>query len=110
MRVANFIKHSYPEQPFRFDQIDQVGLQNGIRNKEIHGKYWSTGYPDLFIARKTKKHGGLYLELKATKTVPNTDHTREQAAYHAVLRDCGYKVSFCCGFEECSKKIKKYLR
>ncbi len=109
-RVANFLKMTYPNQPFRFDIGADVPLAmvHAKRSKELHGK-WNRGYPDLFICRVRKKKGGLYLELKATPEVPNSDHTRRQAAYHEILRQCGYKVSFCCGFGDCIKKINKYL-
>lgn len=110
-RVSNFLLYNYPDIPFRFDQIDQVGQRGGSRNKELHGR-WSRGYPDLFIAapkKKKKKWCGLFLELKATKTVPDTQHTREQRQFHKVLRKLGYCVDFCCGYEDCVEKIKGYL-
>ena len=66
--------------------------------------------PDLFIARATKKYGGLYIELKATKTVPNTEHTRTQRAYHQLLRQNGYMVDFACGFDEAKKMIDDYMK
>ena len=108
LNVSGFMRDDYPEQPFRFDQIDQVGLQAGRRNKQIHGK-WSKGYPDMFIPKVKKKYGGLYLELKATSKLINNEHTRTQDKYHQVLRRLGYKCIFCIGFEDCVKKIKKYL-
>ena len=109
MQVAGFLKEHYPEQPFRFDQVDQIGRINGAKHKMIHGK-WSKGYPDLSIPCTTKKYSGLYLELKATKTLHNTAHTREQAEYHEVLRKLGYKCAFCIRLEDCIKKIRKYLK
>ena len=114
LRVANYIKTNYPDQPFRFDQIDQVGKRGGSKNKKIHGK-WSKGYPDLWIPhclRNKKgriKFGGLYVELKATKTVHDTEHTRNQKAYHEVLRAKGYRVTFACGYDEATAIIKGYL-
>ena len=110
-RISNHLICKHNNIPFRFDQIDQLGVVNGKRNKMLHGK-WNTGYPDLFIATCRKGFGGLYLELKATKDgkVPDTEHTRRQAEYHAVLRYNGYKVSFCVGFDDCCRKIKKYLK
>ena len=105
-RISNYLKVQYPEIPFRFDQIDQVSRQAGRRNKELHGK-WSKGYPDLLIFARKKP---LLIELKATKTVANTTHTRTQAAYHKVLRGLGYKVTFACGFEDAVKKIDKHMR
>ena len=116
-RVSNYIKQHYPNQPFRFDTGADMrtDMASAKRNKALHGR-WSKGYPDIFIAhckrnRKGRiKYGGLYLELKATKSVPNTEHTRTQAAYHAVLRQQGYKVHFACGFEEATSLIKAYLK
>ena len=110
-RVSNYMKTNYSETIFRFDIGADVPLPIGTarRSKLLHGK-WSKGYPDVFLAQCTKKYGGLYLELKATDTVPNTAHTRRQAYVHMVLRKAGYKVSFCCGLGDCIKKIKKYLK
>ena len=110
-RVANYMLEEWDKVPFRFDNGADVPLpiQVAKRFKDLHGK-WSRGYPDMFIATCRKGFGGLYLELKATDTVVDSEHTRRQAKYHAVLRHNGYKVTFCCGFEECVKKIKKYLK
>ena len=109
-RVANHMMTDYPSIIYRFDLAADLPLpiQLAKRGKELHGK-WNKGYPDLLICKVMKKKGGLYLELKATETVPNTAHTRRQAVYHALLRKAGYKVHFCCGFGDCIKKIKKYL-
>ena len=100
---------NYPKIPFRFDQIDQVGRFAGVKNKAIHGK-WSRGYPDLLIASGRGGYSGLYLELKATEVVADTEHTRTQAAYHRVLRFNGFSVGFCCGSKECKKAIKTYMK
>jgi len=109
-RVSNYLLMNHPRIPFRFDLIDNLGNSfMGKKIKELHGK-WNRGYPDLFIATCRKGFGGLYLELKAGDSVPDTEHTRNQARVHAVLRFNGYKVSFCCGYKECKKKIKKYLK
>jgi len=110
-RVASFLKMNYPDIIFRFDLAADMPLPPHLakRSKELHGKF-NRGYPDLLIAWSTKKYGGLYLELKAGDSVPNTEHTRRQAAYHERLKRAGYKATFCCGYEECTKKIKKYLR
>jgi len=115
-RVAGYLKRTYPNIPFRFDTGADMrtDMNSAKRNKELHGK-WSKGYPDLFIChcKRNKKgrikYGGLYLELKATKSVPNSEHTRRQAVFHALLREQGYKVHFACGYEESVDLIDKYL-
>jgi len=110
-RVSNYMLEEWDKIPFRIDLIDKLkNVVVGKRVKELHGSKFSRGYPDMFIATCRNGYGGLYLELKAGDEVPNTEHTRRQAQYHAVLRHNGYKVSFCCGFAECIKKIKKYLK
>ncbi len=109
-RLSNYMLDEWSDIPFRVDLVDKLNnVAIGKKVKALHGK-WSRGYPDMFIATSRKGFGGLYLELKATDTVIDSEHTRRQAKYHAVLRHNGYKVSFCCGFDECVKKIKKYLK
>ncbi len=109
-RLSNYMLDEWSDIPFRVDLVDKLNnVSIGKKVKALHGK-WSRGYPDMFIATSRKGFGGLYLELKATDTVIDSEHTRRQAKYHAVLRHNGYKVSFCCGFDECVKKIKKYLK
>jgi len=110
-RVSNYLLTKHKNVPFRFDNGADVKLPPHIAKKlhALHGK-WSRGYPDLLLTTCRDGYGGFYLELKATNTVPNTEHTRRQARYHAVLRHNGYKVNFCCGFEDCTRKIRRYLR
>ena len=101
----------YPQIPYRFDLGADIPLppQLANRGKELHGN-WSRGYPDLILCTCRGGYGGLYLELKATDDVPNSEHTRRQALYHEVLRREGYKVEFACGFKEAKKLVKMYLK
>jgi len=109
-RVSTYLLTVYPSVPFRFDFAADMRTSIGVarKNKAIHGK-WNKGYPDLIILQATKKYGGLFVELKATKTVHNSEHTRRQRAYHEVLRLQGYKAEFACGFEESKKMIDDYM-
>ena len=113
-RVAAHIKLKYPKQIFRFDTGADIytNINSAKFNKELHGKF-NKGYPDLLIPHLKKYkgnwRGGIYLELKATKQVPNSEHTRRQAAIHAVLRSLGFECDFCCGYDECIKKIDDYM-
>lgn len=108
--VANFLMMEYPNIIYRFDIAADIPLPPHLasRNRQLHGKF-TRGYPDLLICKKVGDFGGLYLELKATKKVPNTEHTRRQAIYHQLLRDAGYKAMFVCGLENAKKEIKKFL-
>ena len=109
-RISNYLLTKHDKVPFRFDLVDRLGNSYvGKQIKQLHGK-WSRGYVDLFIATGRGGFGGLMLELKKDGVLANTEHTRRQADYHAVLRFNSYKVSFCCGFDDCKKKIKNYLK
>lgn len=110
-KVANYLRMKYPTIPYRFDIGADIPLPpvHAKRGKELHGS-WSTGYPDLFICTCRSGFGGLYIELKATDKVPNTEHTRRQAVYHEILRKNGYMVEFACGFKQAKKLIKGYLK
>ena len=110
-RVSNHLLSKYPNIPFNFSIGADVKLPIHVAKSlhQLHGK-WSRGFVDLVICTCRGGYGGLYLELKATDGVQNTEHTRRQAQYHAVLRHNGYKVMFVCGFKECKKAIKEYIK
>ena len=116
-RVSNFLQRQYPTVIFRFDASADIKLTIGqaTQLKKLQGGL--KGYPDCFIAKTKKdkkgriKYAGLYIELKATKNgkVPNTAHTRKQAAIHQILRNEGYKVEFSVGYENTVQLIQDYL-
>lgn len=109
--VANYLIDEYNDIPFWFDVGADIPLPPQLAriSKQLHGK-WNRGRCDLFIMSARGGFGGLFVELKATETVPNTEHTRRQAQFHAVLRHQGYVADFACGLKECKKTIKKYLK
>ena len=109
-RVANFMMMEHPTVIYRFDLAADMPLPIVLakRNKDLHGK-WTKGYPDLLICKGVGKYGGLYVELKATKKVPDNDHTRRQAVYHEALRKSGFKAVFACGYAQAVKEINTYL-
>jgi len=110
-RVSNLLLLSYPKIPFSVDVGADMPLPPMYhrRQKDAHGK-WSRGYPDLLILSCRGGYGGLFLELKATEKVGNSEHTRRQAMYHSILRKQGYSAMFVCGYDEARKAIKKYMK
>ena len=106
--LARWLKENHPKVIFRFDLFADTPMPHKLAqlNRKLHGKH-TKGYPDLIVLGP----GGrpLFLELKATDTVPNTEHTRRQRKFHEKLRRLGYEVHFCCGFKECIEKLKDYL-
>ena len=107
IRLANHIKVKYPYVIFHFDNIEKIGMVEGKLNKQLHGAKLNRGFPDLTLFGFKKP---LLLELKAGSKVPNTSHTQIQALYHASLRRWGYEVYFCCGFDDCRRRIDKYMK
>ncbi len=107
-RVCNYIRTTYPMIPYHVDFSADVRLPMGVakQRKALQGR-WSKGHPDLVIYTPT---GALFLELKATKTVQKSKHTDIQKAYHQILRNLGYTVAFCCGYEEAIAYIETALK
>ena len=106
-RLVTLLQSEYPNTPYRFDlAADMVTtIGQATKNKRINGK-WSKGWPDLIVLGKKKV---LFLELKATETVVNSEHTRTQARIHLKIRKKKHKCVFCCGYDECSKILKLFL-
>lgn len=109
-RVSNYMTIHHNDIVFRFDIAADVPLPIAVakRNKELQGK-WSKGYPDMFIAICKKGYGGLYIELKATKSLIKSKHTDRQQAIHQILRKSGYKVEFAMGYTHTIEIIEEYL-
>ncbi len=109
-RVVTYLRGEYPSIIYNINLAADMRVSIGVarKNKALLGK-WSKGHPDMIIYKTNKKYCGLFIELKATKTVPNSDHTRRQEAFMAILRLQGYRATFCCGYEECVKEIDWYM-
>ncbi len=108
-RVSNYLQINHPMIPYRFDLAADLKLTIGqaIKHKAINGRW--KGYPDLFISTCRSGYGGLYLELKATKTLLKNEHTQRQAVVHQILRDNGYFVKFALGYADAIKTLEEYL-
>ncbi len=109
-RISNFMQINYPQIPFHFDTGADVRATMGVamKLKKLRGERWGKGFPDLLIFAPKGKL--LLMELKATKTVNNSEHTRRQRAYHQALNELGYDANFYCGYDECVEKIRDKLR
>lgn len=109
-RASNYMKINHSSIIYRFDIAADVPLPISLakRNKELQGK-WSKGYPDMFIAKCNKGFGGLYIELKATKTLVKSSHTDRQKVVHQILRNAGYKVEFAFGYDHFIEIVTDYL-
>lgn len=67
----------------------------------------SPGVPDLFIPHSSQDFHGLFIEMKRTKGGVLSDHQKKWIAY---LKEKGYRVEVCKGFEEAKRVALDYLR
>ena len=63
------------------------------------------GVPDLCLPKARKGHHGLFIEMKA----PRGRLTKPQEVKIAQLRDDGYCVKVCFGYEQAIKTVEEYI-
>ena len=83
----------------------------GKRNKAIAAKFKrmgvKAGVPDIFLAAPKGEYHGLYIELKRTKGGSTSDN---QDDWIDALREQGYRVDVCKGWEKAKETILEYIR
>ena len=83
----------------------------GKRNKAIAAKFKrmgvKAGVPDIFLAAPKGGYHGLYIELKRTKGGSTSDN---QDDWIDALREQGYRVDVCKGWEKAKETILEYIR
>jgi len=82
----------------------------GKRNKVVAAKFKrmgvKAGVPDIFLAAPKGGYHGLYIELKRTKGGSTSDN---QDDWIDALREQGYRVDVCKGWEKARESILDYL-
>jgi hypothetical protein len=73
------------------------------RNLKLQGV--TPGVPDIFMAIPSKGFNGLFIELKSGKN--KTTKSQDLMIYN--LRDNGYRVDICYGWEEAKNVCMDYL-
>ena len=63
------------------------------------------GIPDIFLPVGRGSYHGLFIEMKSEKGVVQAN----QLDWHSKLKEQGYQVSICRGFEQAVDTIEKYL-
>lgn len=83
----------------------------GKRNKVIAAKFKrmgvKAGVPDIFLPVAKGGYHGLYIELKRTKGGSTSDN---QDDWIDALREQGYRVDVCKGWEKAKETILEYIR
>lgn len=73
------------------------------------------GWPDVFLPVARGQYHGLYIELKKPDLKPKTERgkigglNKDQQIVIPKLRDQGYKVDVCYGWDEAKKALEEYL-
>lgn len=93
----------YPELELLY-HISNEGKRNPRRAKAEGIK---AGVPDLCLPVPRGKHHGLYIEMKRRK---GGQITKDQTRWMDSLRQQGYAVACCKGWEPAAKFLLDYLR
>ena len=113
-QLVRYIRFQYPDIMFKCD-LNGVNLTM-TQYTRLKAMGNVSGHPDLVFYEPRQGFHGLFLELKAEKTVvfrqtgrPATEHIKHQAEYLNALRERGYKAEFAVGFDQAKAIIDSYL-
>jgi hypothetical protein len=115
LQICQYLRLQYPRAIFF---SEPSGLRVSIGQAVILKKMRSFGkLPDMFIAFPNGKYHGFFIELKVEGTtiwkkdgeLVADKHIQEQFKTLKTLYELGYAATFCCGFDQCKKKIDGYF-
>ena len=87
--------------------IPNGGLRNVVVAKKMKAEGVKPGVPDLFFTLARGGYHGLFIEMKRIK---GGSTSKDQKDKIERLRNCGYKVDICKGFDEAKKSILEYVQ
>jgi hypothetical protein len=83
------------------------GSRNVIEGAHLKAQGVKAGVPDIFLPAARNGYHGLYIELKRLK---GGRVSIDQARMITALREQGYKVDICHGWQEAKDTILEYLK
>ena len=95
----------YPELAMLF-HIPNGGRRNAAEAARFKAEGVKAGVPDLFLPVARNEKHGLWIEMKRREGGRVSDY---QSEWIQRLREQGYAVEVCCGWEEASKVLLSYL-
>jgi hypothetical protein len=105
MQWLAYAEIRYPE--FRLcHAIPNGGSRNPIEAKHLKEQGVKAGIPDLFLPCARGGYHGLYIEMKRRK---GGRVSIEQKKAIIALREQGYRVEVCEGWEKARDVIKEYM-
>ncbi len=96
----------YPELRWMF-AIANGGLRNKIVAKKLKAEGVKKGVPDVFLSVPRRGYNGLYIEMKRQQGSTTSEAQKE---WHTALRQYGYRVDVCQGFEKAKEALENYLK
>jgi len=95
----------YPELSLLF-HIPNGGHRNAAEAARFKAEGVKAGVPDLFLPVARQGKHGLWIEMKRREGGRVSEH---QSEWIEQLREQGYAVEVCCGWEEASALLVTYL-
>lgn len=86
--------------------IPNGGQRNIIVASKLKAEGVRAGVPDLFLAYPTRRHCGLFIEMKKPKGGRASD---KQKSMLATLAENGYATAICHGWTDARTTIEEYL-
>lgn len=101
---AYFMESRFPKLRLMF-HVPNGGKRNLSEAKRLKAAGVKSGVPDIFLPVARGKWFGLFIEMKYGKNTP----TKNQKEWIDDLKEEGYRVEVCYGWEQASKIIEEYL-
>lgn len=95
----------YPELDLMY-HIPNGGTRNKIEAAHLKAQGVKKGVPDLFLPVAKQGYHGLYIEMKRQK---NGVLSADQKTWINNLKQQGYRVEVCRGFQEAANILENYL-
>ena len=103
-RWARFQSGKYPELDKMF-HIPNGGKRNAREGARFKMMGVKAGVPDIFLPAARGGYHGLFVEMKAD----GGRTSKAQDSYISALKEQGYCVKVCFGWEKAAEEILKYL-
>lgn len=99
-----WVRYQYPD--LIIYAIPNGGKRNAVTGAILKAEGVLAGVADIFVAKATKFHHGLYIEMKTAK---GRQADSQRAFEQAVTRE-GYRYELCRSFEQFVTIIRTYLQ
>jgi len=113
--VCKLLREQWPKVRF-YTSLDgfDLGQQRSLTGslKWYDAEHDGSGFPDLMVFKRNRKHPFLVLELKkeGVKTTRKSKHLNKQRDWLEYFRSMGAKAEFASGYDEAVDIIKQYMR